>query len=689
MKSYLNEQVIRMLKNGADPTTIQETIAEAGSVKEYSFVFVDFMQDMLDKYKVKRTDIARATGLSQDYLYKVLNGQKKTAEKDYVLAICIAIGMNIPETQHALEICGMHILNSRDLREHILLTSISEKRGVYRTNEWLESAGFPMLRVSRDMPQYAPNYTYQEEEPVTANTRKRYQEVSREVFAEPCGNAPFDYTYWANIVVSDEADNRYHVQGYYAPDFTAYSVIDEENYRKHKKWYKKHKETDTEEEYPWKTLETFATLEEAYDSDFFRFYMEIDRITDQKVEETLNKILDTANYGTRCNLKFGNKGTVRYAETYDAQDPAKHQYFQVVETDDSVTYSASHESVFMWIELESLYPSIFGEREEPQYFMKAENDEELMEIPTRERFILQSLRTQMHAELTYLTGDLSGVSEEELDNEIMNSTAQHASWLYMSGDKQGALQENLELLQMADAHEEKFGTDETPTRIVTMNKIAICYENLDDEENYWRYREMIMAAKEKIYALLQKDKQQMKGAVSCYVDTLVDYGSRLFAEGRLDEEKVYRKEAIDLLESDENCFGKPYVLFQLYTRYSYILDEENNSEEGLEYYEKAEQLIRKYHLESSEDTKNIMIFYNNYAWVLWNRFENEEAIIYYGKAIDMAENLIERNADTAGDAAAALQRYADGLHKLYEQTGKQKEMERLEKRLAKYNISFE
>lgn len=84
-----------------------------------------------------------------------------------------------------------------------------------------------------------------------------------------------------------------------------------------------------------------------------------------------------------------------------------------------------------------------------------------------------------------------------------------------------------------------------------------------------------------------------------------------------------------------------------------------------------------------------MIFYNNYAWVLWNRFENEEAIIYYGKAIDMAENLIERNADTAGDAAAALQRYADGLHKLYEQTGKLKEMERLEKRLAKYNISFE
>ena len=133
MSSHSNEEVIRMLKNGVPQELIAEVLKE--EKKAYSFVFVDFMQDMLKKYRVKRTDVARATGISQDYLYKVLNGQKKTAERDYIIEICLAIGMNVPETQHALEINQMPMLSDRDIREHVLITCISEGRGVYRTNE--------------------------------------------------------------------------------------------------------------------------------------------------------------------------------------------------------------------------------------------------------------------------------------------------------------------------------------------------------------------------------------------------------------------------------------------------------------------------------------------------------------------------------------------------------------------------
>ena len=98
--------------------------------------------------------------------------------------------------------------------------------------------------------------------------------------------------------------------------------------------------------------------------------------------------------------------------------------------------------------------------------------------------------------------------------------------------------------------------------------------------------------------------------------------------------------------------------------------------------------MRRYHLEQSGLIRTVMSFYNNYAWVLWNKFENEEAIIYYGRAIELAEDLIERSDHVHPSVISALQHYAQGLLKLYRQTGKTKEAERLIRRLEKYHLDL-
>lgn len=689
MSDYVNDEVIWMLKNGRSAEEIKDLLSSEDK-KSYSYEFVDFMQDMLDKYQIKRTEIARATGISQDYLYKILNGSKKTSERDYILAICLAAGMNFPETQHALEICQLHLLDGSDIRDHIISESITGQRGVYRTNDWIEKAGYPPLRVSKDMELYTPNYDFSvvsENQSSHSNKRLKLHKIDEEVIAEKCGLAPFDYIYIGNITVEDQDDNRYHVQAYFHPEFTVFSTITEENYEIVKKLEDEQTEPDNDEP-QWESLEEFESLDEASDSEFFRYYMETDRLTDNKVKEVLETQNDTANYGSRCNIRIDGTGMTRYAEQYDSADPAKHQYFQVKETKDGVVYSATHESIFMWMELGSIYSAFFPEREEPKYFIHIENEDELNTLSLREKFILQSLRAEMHKRLRETIGDYAGIDDNDLIDEELTTIAQHGTWAFLNGQYEESLNYNLHLLEKAKQYEKESGKNMIAVTLTTLNKIKSCYSMLGNNTEVQKYSDQILASKKELYAALEAGKSDLFGAIDSYTTELMYRSQDAQNDGDMEAVADYCKEIISLLERDENCFDCPETLFIAYTKYAYILDEENRSEEAIELYEKGELLIRKYHLEKGQYRRNVLSFYNNYAWVLWNRFQNQEAIIYYGKVIDMAEDAINEGNDMVA-TVDSLEHFANGLHKLYEQTGKTKEAERLEKRLSPYGITFE
>lgn len=136
--------------------SVEENKNQESSVNDCSPVFVEFMQKMIEQYHVKRIDISRMTGISHDYLYKILNGTKHTAERDYIIAMSRAIGMNLEETRHALETNGMAVLEESDQRDSLIISSIRDNVSIRRLNDRLEKEGLPWLRVSSDMEQYVP-----------------------------------------------------------------------------------------------------------------------------------------------------------------------------------------------------------------------------------------------------------------------------------------------------------------------------------------------------------------------------------------------------------------------------------------------------------------------------------------------------------------------------------------------------
>ena len=78
-----DKELLRLLKHGR-----AEELAELAEEMKptYADSFPAFMDQMLKEHHLKRSTVARRSGLSQDYLYKLLRGDKRTTERDYIIA---------------------------------------------------------------------------------------------------------------------------------------------------------------------------------------------------------------------------------------------------------------------------------------------------------------------------------------------------------------------------------------------------------------------------------------------------------------------------------------------------------------------------------------------------------------------------------------------------------------------------
>lgn len=96
----------------------------------------------------KKEDIFRSTGLSRDYLYKVLRGVKNVKERDYILAICLSAHLDLVDAAIMLDAYHLDALSIGNERDVLLIHALSHKLGMEDTNRLLTTAGLHTVRVS-------------------------------------------------------------------------------------------------------------------------------------------------------------------------------------------------------------------------------------------------------------------------------------------------------------------------------------------------------------------------------------------------------------------------------------------------------------------------------------------------------------------------------------------------------------
>ena len=437
--------------------------------------------------------------------------------------------------------------------------------------------------------------------------------------------------------------------------------------------------------YTAESMEEYESLEDAASSRFFKWFLELDRETDEKVLETMRQVDDTRYYGARYGAKLHMGEMTYYMEAFNTQHPERREYFQIVENGDESRFTVSHESYYMWLELGEIYPTYFGKKmQEPEYFIDVKDLYELDGINLNYRMIFNDLLASMHLYAHRYYG--APISEEEITKEKIGTLTQQATALFQSGKIRDAIQTLEEAYKLMT---ERPVQESLAERVVTCGKLADLYWELKDSEQAEKWYRECCSYREPLKEALQDPERSEKlhDAPISMAYACIHFHNRT----RLDDPEKsleYLKEAIELFEGRCNTVASWGSLANCLLSYAFLIDEEE-PEKSLEYSGRVLDIIRDQSLDRRPPYHEFtFLALNNHAWVLWNRLASEEALIYYGRAIDLIEGYLSTGTPDPEQMKENLKKEATELYKIYRATDKKREADRLTARMRKSGIEI-
>lgn len=103
-----------------------------------------YLEKILVKKNLKKSDIIRSSGLDRGYCYDIFSGSKFPS-KDKVLAICFAASLSLEEVQQLLKCTGYAPLYARMERDSIILFALEHSLSLSDVNELLYEMNHPCL----------------------------------------------------------------------------------------------------------------------------------------------------------------------------------------------------------------------------------------------------------------------------------------------------------------------------------------------------------------------------------------------------------------------------------------------------------------------------------------------------------------------------------------------------------------
>lgn len=81
--------------------------------------------------------------------YKIIAEEKHTKQRDFIIRLCYAVGMDLEETQKALTLYGMAPLYARIPRDAVLMIAFNQHKGnILDVNALLSAHKLPTLKTS-------------------------------------------------------------------------------------------------------------------------------------------------------------------------------------------------------------------------------------------------------------------------------------------------------------------------------------------------------------------------------------------------------------------------------------------------------------------------------------------------------------------------------------------------------------
>lgn len=96
----------------------------------------EYLNDMLIKYDMEKSDVVRRSGLSGTYAYQIFDG-KKSAGRDKLIQLAFGFPLSLEETQRLLRFGGHNELYVKKKREAFVMYALEKEYNIDQLNELL------------------------------------------------------------------------------------------------------------------------------------------------------------------------------------------------------------------------------------------------------------------------------------------------------------------------------------------------------------------------------------------------------------------------------------------------------------------------------------------------------------------------------------------------------------------------
>ena len=136
MTSKDTDELMHLLqdtKTTAQLQTYTNTLTEQTILQTFS----EYLNSKMIERDISPAELIASAQIQRNYGYQILSGTRNPS-RDKVLSICLALGLDLPETQRALTLAQFGQLYPKNRRDSIFIFSINKKLSVLQVNELLD-----------------------------------------------------------------------------------------------------------------------------------------------------------------------------------------------------------------------------------------------------------------------------------------------------------------------------------------------------------------------------------------------------------------------------------------------------------------------------------------------------------------------------------------------------------------------
>ena len=133
----------------SDERSLNEYLERLDKYKGDSFI--QYFGMLMDRHKMTKSEIIKASLIERTFASKMLSKSEnaKRPTRNHLIALCIACGCNVAETEKCLKLTENRAFNAKNKRDSIIIYGINRGMTVMELNELLYNKEMDLLVGSR------------------------------------------------------------------------------------------------------------------------------------------------------------------------------------------------------------------------------------------------------------------------------------------------------------------------------------------------------------------------------------------------------------------------------------------------------------------------------------------------------------------------------------------------------------